>query len=37
MKYVLGRAETDNRNIYRLEIGVLTVTILIFAYDEQYV
>jgi hypothetical protein len=27
MKYALGKAESNNRNLYRLEIGVLTLFI----------
>jgi hypothetical protein len=37
MKYAFGKAGSDNRNLYRLGIGVLTLTIFNFAYDEQYV
>jgi len=30
MKCVFGKAESDNRNIYRFGTGVLTLTIFIF-------
>lgn len=37
MKFALGKGEMENRNLYRLIIGVLTLTIYNVYHDEQYI